>query len=66
MHRRRVLAIIASLLLAPAFPSGAPISKPDRDKVVHYLSRRAIRSSPKRRSCPTHSGISKPVPIGGR
>ncbi len=38
MHRRRVLAIIASLLLAPAFPSGAPISKPDRDKVVQYLS----------------------------
>ena len=38
MHRRRVLAIIASLLFAPAFPSGAPISKPDRDKVVQYLS----------------------------
>ena len=38
MHRRRVLAVIASLLLAPAFPSGAPISKPERDKVVQYLS----------------------------
>ena len=38
MHRRHVLAVIASLLLAPAFPSGAPISKPERDKVVQYLS----------------------------
>ena len=34
---RILAAAIAMLVLAPAVPTGEPISKPDRDKVVQYL-----------------------------